>query len=134
MIRAAIFLLAIASAAPVSAGQIVWRASTAGVLEITAPPPPLEVDPAPVVDFGISYGSTRVRPGTNLFISPIWSEGRPQPSYTFTSRDLPAPLSLDLSSGLIRGRIVTVGTYDFSVTISPAAGQSQTLAVTVVVE
>ncbi|CDZ73255.1 Hypothetical protein NGAL_HAMBI2610_48850 [Neorhizobium galegae bv. orientalis] len=119
---------------PVSAGQIVWRAPTTGTLTFV-PPPELEVDPAPgVVDFGISYGSVRVRSGTGLFISPIWPSKGSKTGYSFSSPDLPQSLTLDLSSGSIRGRMSVAGTYDFSVTITDGTGQSQTVLITVVVE
>ncbi|WP_373427975.1 Ig domain-containing protein [Agrobacterium tumefaciens] len=52
----------------------------------------------------------------------------------FSSPDLPAALSLDLSNGMIRGRIFDARRYEFSVTISNAAGQSQTVPVTILVE
>lgn len=126
-------LAALLLAFPVSAGQIVWRSPTTGTL--TFPPPEFEVDPAPVIDFGISYGSAvRVRSGTSLFVSPIWPSRGPKTGYFFSSPDLPQSLTLDLSSGSIRGRISAIGIYDFSVAISNDTGQSQTVPVVIIVE
>jgi hypothetical protein len=130
----AAILVAVVLASPLSAGQIVWRASTAGVLKISEPPPELEVDPAPVVNFGISYGSTRVRSGTSLSISPICSTCGSKTGYLFSSPDLPSSLTLDVSSGLIRGRIFVARTYDFAITVSDGTGQSQTVPAVIIVE
>jgi hypothetical protein len=122
-------------ASPAMAGPFVWRAPTTGTLKFVEPPPELEIpDPATPIDFGISYGPTRVRSGTSLFISPIFPAGGSPTGYTFTSPDLPASLLLDLSSGLIRGRISIAGRYDFSVTISDGQGHSQTMPVGIVVQ
>lgn len=117
------------------AGEIVWRSPTSGTSQFVPPPPELAVDPAPVVvDFGISYGSARVRSGTAVSISPIWPSRGSKAGYLFSSADLPNELSLDLFSGVIRGRILAIGIYDFSVAISNDTGQSQTVPVVIIVE
>ncbi|MEZ2224540.1 putative Ig domain-containing protein [Rhizobium sp. RCC_161_2] len=135
MIRAAIFLLAIACAAPVSAGQIVWRASTAGVLEITAPPPPLEVDPPPVEvgNFGIFYGTTRVRANTSLMIQPLSQSGFPGAGYTYTAASMPTGAKLEASTGMISGKILAAATYAISITVAKD-GKQDVIAATIVVE
>lgn len=128
-------LAALVLSSSAHAGEIIWRSPTTGTLKFVSPPPELEIpDPATPVDFGISYGSTRVRAGTSLYTSPIWSSGGLKTGYSFSSADLPSTLSLDLSAGLIRGRISVTGTYDFSVTISDGAGRSQTVPVAIIVE
>lgn len=134
MIRTAILLLALACAAPVSAGQIVWRSATTGALTFVQPPPELEVDPAPAADFGISYGSVRVRSGIAISASPVWPSSGSKTGYSFSIPDLPSSLTLDVSSGLIRGRISATGIYDFSVTILYGMGQSQTVPAAIIVE
>ncbi|WP_086082455.1 Ig domain-containing protein [Rhizobium etli] len=116
------------------AAEYIWRSRTTGTLKFVAPPPELEVHPAPVADFGISYGSTRVLSGTNLFISPLLLAGGLPTGYTFTSPDLPSMLSLDVSSGLIRGRISVAGRYEFSVVIADSTGRSQSVPIVIVVQ
>ncbi|MBY5484665.1 hypothetical protein HFO87_09290 [Rhizobium leguminosarum] len=117
------------------AGEIIWRSPTSGTLKFVAPPPELEIpDTSTPIDFRISYDLTRVRSGTSLFISPVLPAGGSPTGYTFTSTDLPARLSLDPPSGLIRGRISIAGRYDFSVTISDGQGHSQTVPVGIVME
>jgi len=123
------------SPALADAGEIVWRSPTSGTLTFVQPPPELESDPTPSADFGITYGAAiKVRPGTPLSFNPLWPSGLPQTGYMFSSPDLPAALSLDLSNGIIRGRIFDAHRYEFSVTISNAAGQSQIVPVAILVE
>lgn len=130
----AALLVALFFTAPASAEQFFFRSSTTGTISIVPPPPELDVDPGSGIDFGISYGSVRIRSGTFVSISPILSSGRPKTGYSFSSPNLPDELVLDVSSGLIRGRLSMLGIHDFSVTISDGTGQSQTVPVTVVVE
>jgi hypothetical protein len=128
-------LAALVFSSSAHAGEIIWRSPTTGTLTFVQPPPELETpDPNEPFDFGVSYGVTKVRAGTSLYTSPIWSSGGLKTGYSFASPDLPSTLSLDLSAGLIRGRISVTGTYDFSVTISDGAGRSQTVPVAIIVE
>lgn len=133
LLPAAVAALIVTS--PAFAGEIIWRSPTTGTLTFVQPPPELETpDPNEPIDFGVSYGVTKVRAGTGLDISPIWPSGGLKTGYSFSSLDLPSTLSLDLSAGLIAGRISLTGTYDFSVTISDGVGQSQTVPVAIIVE
>ncbi|MBN9981863.1 MULTISPECIES: putative Ig domain-containing protein [Rhizobium] len=127
-------LAALVFSSSAHAGEIIWRSPRTGTLKFVAPPPELEIhDPATPIDFGISYGSSRVRVGTSLYISPTWQDGRPQAGLTFTSPNLPATLALDLSSGLVSGRIPVAGQYDLSMVIADSSGRSQTVPVVIIV-
>ncbi|WP_412064672.1 putative Ig domain-containing protein [Rhizobium sp. SYY.PMSO] len=127
-------LAALVLSSSAHASEIIWRSPKTGILKFVEPPPELEI-PDPVIDFWVSDGATtKVRSGTSLAITPIWPAGSPRTGYTFSSPDLPSTLSLDLSNGLIKGRISIAGRYDFSVTISDRQGDSQTVPVGVLVE
>lgn len=134
MKKPAIFLLALACASPVSAGQIVWRAATAGVLQITDPPPPLEVDPPPVEvgNFGIFYGSTKVRANTSLMIQSLSQNGFPGAGYTYTAASMPIGAKLDASTGMISGKIAVTGIYAISITVEKD-GKQDVITATIVV-
>ncbi len=120
------------------AGEILWRSPTTGTLKFVSPPPELET-PDPVEpqepDLGVSYGVTKVRAGTTLSISPVWSNGHPQSEVTFASLSaLPTGIALDMLSGVIRGKIYTPGTYDFSVRATDGTGRSHMIPVGIIVE
>jgi hypothetical protein len=133
LLPAAVAALIVTS--PAFAGEIIWRSLITGTLTFVQPPPELETpDPNEPFDLGVSYGVTKVRPGTSLFISPSWPSGHPKTGYTFASPDLPATLMLDLSTGMISGRIPAAGQYLFSVAISDSSGRSQTIPVTIIVQ
>jgi hypothetical protein len=127
---------AIVLTSPALAGNIVWRSPASGTLVFAKSPPELAIpDPSePEPDFGVVYGTVKVRAGTSLFIWPRGPSGFAPTGYLFSSQDLPATLTLDVSLGVIRGKISVAGRCDFSVLVADGSGRSQLVPVAVIVE
>lgn len=130
-------LAALVFSSPAHAGEIIWRSPTTGTLKFVSPPPELEtpVVPQEPDNLGASYGVTKVRAGTTLSISPVWSNGHPQSDVTFASLSAPPTgVVLDMLSGVIRGKIFVSGSYDFSIRVTDGAGRAQMIPVRIIVE
>ncbi|WVT72155.1 putative Ig domain-containing protein [Sinorhizobium chiapasense] len=120
-------LVAALSAPPVESAQIMWRSPTAGVLEVTparpsTPTPDPDEDQGgeqPTVGFGIFYGVTNVKKGTNLAIRPLTASGFPGDGFTYASTTtLPPGIVINSGTGVIGGRAVIPGTFEIPIRIA----------------